>query len=169
MIRRCVVCGAEFNTPPSNNKITCSKACSAVRRSQSHQGKHNQWSQTAKASARKAAAQTGNLKNGTQAALKLPAGQRGPQNREAKVWHLVDPDGNIMTVVNLLDWARQHAKDCFGMDPTDENANRIASGFRQIKRSIEGKRIRANGKPSPVSTYKGWGLLAWEDKKEDTP
>lgn len=69
MIRRCVVCGTKFNTPPSNNKITCSKACSDVRRSQSHQG----------------------------------------------------------------------------------------------------KRIRANGKPSPVSTYKGWGLLAWEDKKEDTP
>ena len=28
MIRRCVVCGAEFITAPSNNKITCSKACS---------------------------------------------------------------------------------------------------------------------------------------------
>lgn len=36
MIRRCVVCGSEFITAPSNNKITCSKACSDVRRSQSH-------------------------------------------------------------------------------------------------------------------------------------
>lgn len=35
--------------------------------------------------------------------------------------------------------------------------------------SIKGKLIRANGKPAPVSTYKGWGLLAWADKKEDTP
>lgn len=69
MIRRCVVCGAEFIMAPSSNKITCSKACSDVRRSQSYQG----------------------------------------------------------------------------------------------------KRIRTNGKPSPVSTYKGWGLLAWEDQKEDTP
>lgn len=28
MIRRCVVCWAEFIMAPSNNKITCSKACS---------------------------------------------------------------------------------------------------------------------------------------------
>ena len=51
------------------------------------------------------------------------------------------------------------------MEQTDEDAVKIASGFRQIKRSIEGKRYR-NGKPSPVSTCKGWTLVAWEAKKE---
>lgn len=163
MIRRCVICGAEFNTPPSNNKITCSKACSNVRKSQSHQGKHNKWSQAAKLSARRAAEQTGNLKNGTQAALKLPGNQRGPQNRAAKIWHLMDPEGNQVVVVNLLHWARQHAKDYFDMEPTDKNAETIASGIRNIKRSIEGK-IRRNGKPASVNSYKGWTLLAWEEK-----
>lgn len=164
MRRRCVICGAEFDTPPSNNKITCSPACSRIRKSQSHKGKSNTWSEEAKESARAAAGKTGNLKNGTVAALKLPGGQRGPQNREALIWHLVDPDGNPVTVVNLLDWARHHAQDYFGMEPTDQNAAAISSGFRQIKRSMEGKLRRKNGTPYSVYTYKGWGLRAWEEK-----
>ena len=149
MRRRCVICGAEFDTPPSNNKITCSKACSRVRKSQTHTGKSNVWSAEKRDSARQAATRTGNLKHGAAAALKLPEGQRGPQNREAKIWYLRDPEGNEVVAVNLLDWARQHVSD-FGMEPTDRSARSIASGFRQIKRSMDGKRYR-NGKPSPVS------------------
>ena len=97
--------------------------------------------------------------------MSLPEGQRGPQNREAKVWHLVRPDGTPETVVNLQDWARLHALDEFGMEPTDKSAAAIASGFRQIKRSMEDKLRRPNGKPYTVSSYKGWTLAAWEDKK----
>ena len=164
MRRRCVICGAEFDTPPSNNKITCSPACSRLRKSQSHKGKHNLWSEEAKASARAAAEKTGNLQHGTAAALRLPEGQRGPQNRNALIWHLTDPEGNPVTVVNLQDWARQHAQDYFGMEPTDRNASSIASGFHQIKRSMEGKLRRKNGAPVSLSTYKGWGLRAWEEK-----
>ena len=87
MIRHCVVCGAEFETPPSNNKRACSPACSAEWRSQQHKGRHSKWSAAA-----------------------------------------------------------------------------ISSGFRQIKRSMEGKFRRANGKPCTVSAYKGWTLVAWEQK-----
>lgn len=165
MRRRCVICGAEFDTPPSNNKITCSPACSRLRKSQSHQKKRNSWSEEAKASARAAAEKTGNLQYGAAAALKLPEGQRGPQNRNALIWHLIDPEGNPVTVVNLQDWARQHAKDYFGMEPTDRNASSIASGFYQIKRSMEGKLRRKSGAPVSLSTYKGWGLRAWEEKQ----
>lgn len=85
----------------------------------------------------------------------------------AKIWHLKDPNGNSVTVVNLMDWARAHAEDYFGMQPTDENAHNIASGFRNIKRSMEGKLRRKDGRPYTVATYKGWTLLAWEDKKGD--
>lgn len=165
MRRRCVICGAEFDTPPSNNKTTCSPACSRLRKSQSHKGKHNRWSEEAKASARAAAEKTGNLQYGSAAALRLPEGQRGPQNRNALIWHLIDPEGDPITVVNLQDWARQHAQDYFGMEPTDRSAASIASGFRQIKRSMEGKLRRKNGAPVSLSTYKGWGLRAWEDKQ----
>lgn len=48
MIRKCVICGAEFDTPPSNNKRTCSPACSSAWRSQQHKGWHNKWSAAAK-------------------------------------------------------------------------------------------------------------------------
>lgn len=39
---------------------------------------------------------------GTSAALELPAGQKGPQNREALVWQLIDPDGNTHKAVVYL-------------------------------------------------------------------
>ena len=167
MKRNCVVCGAEFDAPPSSNKVTCSPACSRVRKVQTHKGKSNRWAADKCDSARQAAARTGNLRRGTAAALKRPDGQRGLEHRDAKVWYLRDPEGNEVVAVNLLDWARHHTAD-FDMEPTDHNAFIIASGFRQIKRSIEGKRYR-NGKLSPVSTYKGWTLVAWEDKNKDAP
>lgn len=106
MIRQCVICGAEFDTPPSSNKRTCSPACSAAWRSQQHKGRHNKWSASAKRNAAAAAEKTGNLAHGTKAALALPEGQRGPQNRNAKIWHLRTPDGEPVVVTNLTDWAR---------------------------------------------------------------
>ena len=135
MIRQCVICGAEFDTPPSSNKRTCSPACSAAWRSQQHKGRHNKWSASAKRNAAAAAEKTGNLAHGTKAALALPEGQRGPQNRNAKIWHLRTPDGEPVVVTNLTDWARQHTAD-FGMEPTEASAAAISSGFRQIKRSM---------------------------------
>lgn len=162
MIKHCVICGAPFEDPPSNNRSTCSPECSSIWRGQRHLGLRFHKSEVARDKARAAAAKTGNLTHGTAAALKLPEGQRGPQNREAKIWHLRDPEGNPVVVVNLLDWARQHTQD-FGMEPTDAAAANIASGFHQIKRSMEGK-IRRNGKVCTVSSYKGWTLVAWEEK-----
>lgn len=166
MIRHCVVCGAEYSTPPSNNKRTCSPACSAAWRSRQHKGRHNKWSAAAKQNAAAAAERTGNLAHGTEAALALPEGQRGPQNRNAKIWHLRSPEGEPVVAVNLLDWAREHAADDFGVESTDENAARIAAGFRQLKRSMEGKLRRKNGAPYTVSTYKAWTLVAVEKKDE---
>jgi hypothetical protein len=78
MTRKCVICGAKFDTPPSNNKRTCSPACSSAWRSRQHKGRHNTWSAAAKRNAAAAAERTGNLAHGTEAALALPEGQRGP-------------------------------------------------------------------------------------------
>ena len=170
MIRKCVICGREFSTPPSNNKITCSGDCSLIRKADSHRGKSNKWGPEAVARARQRAKEhpsiTEALSRGTAAALKLPEGQRGPQNREAKVWVLISPEGVPQEVVNLLDWARRHAEDYFGVEATDKNAHNIASGIRQVKRAQEGKFLR-NGKPATVSSYKGWQLLSCREK--DTP
>lgn len=42
MIKRCVICGAEFPAPPSSKKITCSKVCSAKRKSETHSVTQNE-------------------------------------------------------------------------------------------------------------------------------
>lgn len=165
--RTCVICGKTFQAPPSSTKVTCSKECSSAHHSKVRTGRRHPWGEDKKIHAKEAAARTGNLKNGTAAALKNPLNQRGPQNKCAKVWHLRDPDGSAVTVVNLMDWARVHAKDYFDMDPTDASAQIISSGFQQIKRSMEGRTRDRYGRPYTVSTYKGWTLVAWEDKKED--
>lgn len=93
--------------------------------------------------------------NGTAAAAAIPECQRGPQNRESKVWVLIRPDGQRLTVTNLLDWARQNYKlfEPACTDP-DAAAVRVAKGFRAIASSMRGVKSRQR----PVSTYKGWSL-----------
>lgn len=89
------------------------------------------------------------------AAAAIPEGQRGPQNRESKIWILVRPDGQRFTVINLLDWARQNYK-LFEPTCTDSEkaAVRITKGFTAIASSMRGVKSRQR----PVSTYKGWSL-----------
>lgn len=94
-------------------------------------------------------------KKGSAAAMELPEGQRGPQNRESKVWVLIDPSGNYVTVVNLLDWCRKNytlfEPPC---EDVDRAAIRVSSGFKAIASSMRGVKSRQR----PSTTYKGWGL-----------
>lgn len=55
MRRRCVICGAEFDTPPSNNRSTCSPECSSIWRGQRHLGLRFRKSEAARGKARAAA------------------------------------------------------------------------------------------------------------------
>lgn len=153
--RYCVICGAPFACYPSDNRVTCSHPCSIERKRRVHQGKRNIWT-TESRKKLSTLGHTANLKQGAAAALELPEGQRGPQNREAMVWVLRDPTGREYTVVNLLDWARTHA-DLFGMEPGEASARRIASGIKQIRQSDKGKR-------QTVHTYKGWQLIDCREK-----
>lgn len=94
-------------------------------------------------------------KAGLEAAMAVPENQRGPQNRTSKLWILIDPLGNHVPVMNLLDWARENytlfEPPC---DDVDKAAYRVASGFRAIASSMRGVPSREH----PVSSYKGWGL-----------
>lgn len=149
----CVICGKQFADPPSSKRVCCSKECSKRRKTISHIGKSNPWPAEARKK-RSMLGQTENLKKGTAAAMELPEGQRGPQNRCAKSWTLKSPDGIIYEVTNLLDWCRNNA-GLFGKEPNDKNAKCISSGLLGVKRSMEGKR-----KP-PVNSYMGWTILDW--------
>lgn len=158
MKKSCVICGAAFFAAPSSKKVTCSPECRSKRAALSARKGHK-WSQSAKLSRSNdpkikdmmAALQA----EGTAAALMIPEGQKGPQNRSSKVWVLIDPDGNQIEVTNLLDWARNNYSK-FEPDCTnpEKAAERITKGFGAIASSMRGVSSRTR----PVYHYKDWGL-----------
>ena len=165
MIKHCVICGASFYAPPSSKKITCSPACSATRKAQSHTGVSNTWNKAARLEQSKRLQAQGygpNARKGLAAAMDRPDSQRGPQHRAAKVWLLIDPEGKQHRVVNLLNWARVHAH-WFDTPADDADRERIArnirSGFGQIVQSRLGHR------KTKIDTYKGWSLGDWPQDK----
>lgn len=159
----CVICGKLFNSYRSDNRVTCSDACRRQRAAKSSHDKPRKWGEEAK----RRRAEDADIKaqmdvlqpRGVQAALAIPEGQRGPQNRESKIWVLVDPSGTQVPCTNLLDWARNNYRLFEPQTPEDEcdkAARRISSGFRAIANSMRGT-------PSckrSVYHYKGWGLLS---------
>lgn len=151
MIKRCVICGADFKASPSSKKITCSRACSAERKRQTHTGITFSWS--AEARQRKAAAgMNDNLRKGTPAAQTSPKAGAYETNQNALTWVIQAPDGQVYTVRNLSLWLRKHAEM---LDGTPEQAK---AGIIQIRRCVEGKTKRA------VTQWKGWRLLRWYKK-----
>lgn len=158
MDKKCVICGAVFQAPPSSKKVTCSKDCQSKRAAMAAKRGHK-WSEAAKSRRAEEKAKDGSFDairvKGTAAALELPEGQRGPQNRESKVWVLIDPSGNYVPVVNLLDWCRENytlfEPPC---DDIDRAAMRVSSGFKAIASSMR----CVPSRQCPVTTYKGWGL-----------
>ena len=104
--------------------------------------------------------------DGVKAALSIPEGQRGPQNRESKVWELISSDGEYITVTNLLDWAREnYTRFVPPCDDVDAAALRVSSGFKAIASSMRG--VPSRGRP--VSSYKGWGLAKLPEGAGEIP
>lgn len=165
--KTCVICGKAFTVPPSEaQQECCSKKCGAALRTK-HGLREIRWSDEAKQRRSQDPTIQNQMKRiqkvGVEAALKLPEGQRGEQNREAKVWTLIDPDGNYHRVVNLLDWGRKNKGLFFEPDvPEDIAARRIAQGFRAIASYMRGVASRTR----PVTTYKNWRLACLPEDKE---
>lgn len=166
--RKCAVCGKPFRVYPSTKKLCCSLECGMKLRSQNGNSGGKKWSLDAKQRARKDEKRIAKLasiqQEGMKAALSIPEGQRGPQNREAKIWILIDPDGKYYKVINLLDWARKNKDLFFGPSvPEDVAAIRISSGFKSIACSMRGVMSR---KGKPATTYKGWRLARLPEEKD---
>nr|DAG67520.1 MAG TPA: adenylate kinase [Caudoviricetes sp.] len=167
----CTICGKPFKVFPSAEKQECcSKKCGAALRARRGLAGGSKWSEKAKSRR----ASDSSIRNqmakiqqaGTSAALQLAAGQRGPQNREALVWILIDPMGNYHKAVGLNDWARKNRLLFFEENvPEETAAMRIGCGFGAIASTMRGKRKNSR----PVMTYKGWRLaeLPREKKPED--
>ena len=161
--KRCVVCGKEFEAPPSSKKITCSRECSKAQKQRAHTGLRWTMSEEGRRHMKREGAA---LERARETALSasaiastLPEGQKGPQNRTCKVYVLKDPDNVLHLAVGLLPWARENYA-LFEPESSDPcaSAQRISSGLRAI---ISKSPSRIN---HPVSSYKGWQIVFHGEK-----
>ena len=156
MIRKCLVCGAEFKCAPSDKTATCSPECRGIRRSQLLKGKKQSGETRLKKSLVAQSRESyENLKGGTAAAMKSPKAGRFVTNSSAKRWILQAPDGTRYKCTNLKEFIR---KNChlFGINGEDDKAvNRIYYGFVVFKRGQKNQtRLSCNG---------GWSLRLHPD------
>lgn len=83
---------------------------------------------------------------------KYAADHQGEKHPNAKFWRMQSPTGKTYETINLKAFIRQN------LELFDGSTLRQAfDGIVKIKASQQGKRKR------PVSSYKGWKLLDWED------
>ena len=159
MIRQCIVCGKDFKCSPSDKTVTCSKECSRINKSRTHQGKKNVWNSESRERLRELG-QTDNLLKGAEAAKKSPKSGRFETNVNAIVWKLTSPEGKVYICRNLRLWARNNCS-LFGLDNTEESFKKIYAGLRHAKRGFEGK------KTAKTCTYKGWKAEPGTEKDYD--
>lgn len=158
MIKKCVVCGAEFYAPPSSKKITCSKSCSGKRRSRLL--KNHAVSAEAKAKISRSALKRGftdNLKKGTLSAQASVKAGKTDQNSSAKFYVLRSPDGRIFEASNLSNFIRRNP-DLFEIERGNEKeVEKVAHGFYTVKKNIKADK--------GCQTYHDWTVLDWDDRK----
>lgn len=160
MIKRCVICGKEFKSPPSDKVVTCSPECRSERAKRAileRGGADILHTPKVYKKIKENPNMKERMKNlqviGMTAAMQLPGNQKGVQNRTGKLWILIDPSGNKHAAINLLQFIRDNA-ELFGIIPDDEKSiRRISYGFRAISRTLAG-----TNSGRPVYHCREWGL-----------
>ena len=158
--KKCVICGNEFECPPSDKTVTCSIECRRIRASRASKGRKL----TDETKAKMSAAQKGKYSFlpaiGTEAALKSPKSGRFETNKSAIDWHLVSPGGKHYRFHSLNCWLRDHCKEFFDCEPDSKEFRNVASGLRGAKRAVLGK---VSPSQRPCCTYKDWQVIPTED------
>ncbi len=149
MIKKCVICGKEFKSHPSDKVVTCSPSCRSERARLVKIGKGPEWKSESKIRLA-AKGQTSNLKYGTLAARLSPIAGSFETNQEALIWTIKSPNGVTYTVRNLTLFIKNNP------NLFDGTVSQATHGIYQIKRGMLGKTKH------PVSQWKGWELISWE-------
>lgn len=160
MIKRCVICGKEFKSPPSDKVVTCSPECRSERARRAvidRNGVSVFHTPEVLKKLKESPKRKEHVKRmqviGTNAAMQLPGNQKGVQNRTGKLWIMIDPSGNKHAAINLSQFIRDNA-ELFGIMADDEKSvRRISSGFRQVSRTLSG-----TNSGRPVYHCREWGL-----------
>lgn len=161
IVRKCVICGKEFECYKSDNKSTCSASCRSEYAKRRATGRI--WTQEARKKMSKAA-QGRNMKamqeKATKAAQKSPKSGRFETNINAKNWHLVSPTGIHYEFRSLNYWLRKNCKELFGIEPDSREYRNTRSGLSGAKRGSMGGRYSS-------CQYKGWHVIPTNDDSQE--
>ncbi len=155
--KTCVICGKEFESPPSDRTVTCSKGCSAEHHRRIKSEKEVPLSVRQKISeSAKGRDMSLIQKAGTEAAKESPNSGRFETNVNAIDWHLISPDNKHYYFKSLNNWLRENCEELFGCKPDSRECKNVASGLRGAKRAMLGKNYGC-------CTYKGWQVIPTDD------
>jgi len=133
----CVVCGKQFASAKSDKTKCCSRECSRLNRIE--MGKSSVFKN--------------NVIKMTAAKSKFYKSHNGEKDVNSKYWKIQSPAGEVFECQNLFHFIKTHPELFEG------TTRQAMDGFSTIKASKLGKR------KNPVSSWKGWKLLDWNDKR----
>lgn len=153
----CIICGKQFDCPPSESTVTCSKECNKEYAKQRRIGKkHTEETRKKIAEANKNRDLSAFQEKGTEAAKFSQKSGRFVTNVHAIDWHLISPEGKHYYFHSLQLWLRENGKELFGCEPDSREYNNVRSGLTGAKRFLLGKNY-------PCCTYKGWQVVPTEN------
>lgn len=160
--RRCIICGKEFETPPSNNKVTCLKKCQVEYARQRRTGRALSAETKNKISTKAKGRDMAELQViAVKAAKASPKSGRFETNINAIDWHLISPDGKHYYLHSLLFWLRENCTALFGCEADSREMYNVYSGLAGAKRAMLGKKYNS-------ATYKGWKVIPTIDDSVPT-
>lgn len=158
-IKSCIICGRNFESPPSSNKVTCCRECQIEYARRRKTGKPVPEKTRKKISSASKWRDMSEIQRvGTESAKRSPKSGKFETNQNAIDWHLVSPEGKHYYFHSLKFWLRENCKELFGCEPDSHEFQNIRSGLSNAKRA-------ALGKNYPCCTYKGWQAIPTDDDK----
>lgn len=160
--RTCVICGREFECPPSSKTVTCSSECRKEYARRRSTGRVFTQEAREKISEKAKGRNMADLQAiAVAAAKKSPKSGRFVTNRNAIDWHLVSPDGRHYYFHSLNNWIRENGEELFGCRPDTQKFLNAISGLQGAKRATLGKNYGS-------CTYKGWRVIPTEDDNKSS-
>lgn len=149
----CVVCGREFECPPSDKTVTCSQECRKERVRRNTAGKKLTEETRKKLSEKSKGRDMAELQEAAvEAAKASPKSGRFTTNVNAKDWHLISPSGKHYHFRSLSHWLRENGQELFGCEPDSREWKNVCTGLGRAKSAMLGGTYR-------TCTYKDWNVI----------
>ncbi len=156
----CIICGKEFECPPSDKKVTCSDRCRSAYAKERMSGKIIPETIRKKMSEKARGRDLTKIQPvAVEAAKNSPKSGRFETNINAKDWHLISPDGKHYFFHSLNLWLRKNGYELFGCQPDSREFRNIRSGLAGAKRGRMGKNYGC-------CTYRGWQVIPTDSDDE---